>query len=246
MFDEPNQLAAALRRVRDLSEENERLNAQLKHAREKHAELEARYLNLEEQSSLDPRTKEMGILNPSGFEQRKREIQSLLDRENDAIFAIFVIDVDGFKRVNDTLGHPVGDKVITSLAKTLRQSTRPTDMVTIARPGGDEFVIILKINSFDADRIALRAETINFRFRENCAGYIGNTPISLSFGLAIFNKQSEKIWKIIQTYSDDVSKTFVEEMEKLADLCLLEAKRRGKKRICWKDFDGKFKERVFE
>lgn len=248
-FDQ-NQFLEALktleRRIRRLRREVRKLVRENGLLKNRCAELEAQCLILKEQNSLDSRTSDMGILNPSGLEQRKGEIQSLLNREEGIIFAILAIDIDGFKRVNDTLGHPIGNRVITSLARTLRQSTRPTDTVTIARPGGDEFVVILKINSLDAEKIAPRAETINFRFRENCADSIGDTPISLSFGLAIFNKQSEKIWEAVRQYSDDISESFIGEMEKLADLCLLEAKRRGKKRICWKDSDGTVKERIFE
>ena len=55
-------------------------------------------------------------------------------------FAILCIDLDHFKQVNDTLGHPVGDALLKAVAERLRHNTRPTDLV--ARLGGDEFAVI--------------------------------------------------------------------------------------------------------
>jgi diguanylate cyclase (GGDEF)-like protein len=56
-------------------------------------------------------------------------------------FALAVVDVDHFKRVNDTFGHPAGDSVLAAVAATLRDKLRPTDL--IARFGGEEFVLLL-------------------------------------------------------------------------------------------------------
>lgn len=234
--------------INQLKEENERLKTQLAHNEQKRAELEILCAKLQEQCSLDPRTSDSGILNPAAFEWKKKEVESLFDRGESSIFALLMIDIDGFKGVNDTLGHPIGDKVITSLAKTLRRSTRAADTVAIARPGGDEFAVILKIGDWDEDKIASRAKTIEFRFREDCSEYIGDTPISLSFGLEIFDARAKKLWEINSAPSDNDSivTSFVDEVERHADLCLLEAKRRGKKRICWRDSYGTLKEKTFE
>lgn len=230
-----------LKKILFLEEENDTL-------RERVAVLEAQCAELEKLCLLDPRTGNFGILNPRGFWQKNKEIESLLTRRCKSAFALFVADIDGFKGVNDRLGHDIGDRVISCLAETLNRSTRPTDIrAEVARPGGDEFVVILEINdNFDDEKIASRATEINSYFQKACAKYIRDTPISLSFGLRIFDECSFNIWKSVQKHSDDTPKTFMDEIQKLADLCLLEAKRRGKKRICWKDFDGKFKEKVFE
>ena len=56
-------------------------------------------------------------------------------------FAVMVIDLDRFKQVNDRHGHSAGDKVLVSVAKTLRASLRPSD--TLARIGGEEFLVLL-------------------------------------------------------------------------------------------------------
>jgi diguanylate cyclase (GGDEF)-like protein len=61
-------------------------------------------------------------------------------RDNHKI-AVFVLDVDHFKRINDSLGHDVGDALLSAVGKRLLNSVRETD--TVARLGGDEFVIVL-------------------------------------------------------------------------------------------------------
>ncbi|MCP1845583.1 diguanylate cyclase (GGDEF)-like protein [Bradyrhizobium sp. USDA 4524] len=71
-------------------------------------------------------------------------------------FAVFCLDLDGFKQVNDTLGHPVGDKLLCAVADRLSACVREID--TVARLGGDEFAIIQCgiHDSGDAERLARR------------------------------------------------------------------------------------------
>jgi diguanylate cyclase (GGDEF)-like protein len=71
-------------------------------------------------------------------------------------FAVFCLDLDSFKQVNDTLGHPVGDELLCAVADRLRACVREID--TVARLGGDEFAIIQSgvENSEDAERLARR------------------------------------------------------------------------------------------
>jgi diguanylate cyclase (GGDEF)-like protein/PAS domain S-box-containing protein len=79
--------------------------------------------------------------------------------ENDAFdgsqVTAMVLDLDGFKRVNETFGHPVGDQVLQSAARRLRESIKDRD--SIARLGGDEFGVLVRIRSTqDAPKIAAR------------------------------------------------------------------------------------------
>jgi len=79
-----------------------------------------------------------GLPNRVHFHEKLKEILSL-NREEQRV-AVFYLDLDRFKKVNDTLGHPVGDDLLKTVADRLRNCVREVD--TVARLGGDEFAII--------------------------------------------------------------------------------------------------------
>ena len=97
-----------------------------------HRQENVRLANLAQQ---DPLT---GLLNRAGFEEF---IQHALRTEGATSLALICIDLDRFKAVNDTYGHPAGDAVLRTFAQRLRSLVRPSDAV--ARLGGDEFAIAL-------------------------------------------------------------------------------------------------------
>ncbi|GJD97818.1 putative signaling protein [Methylobacterium iners] len=84
----------------------------------------------------DPLT---GLPNRLLLHERLKEALGRLHRNGEAC-AVLLIDLDRFKPVNDTLGHPMGDALLSKVADRLRSTVRPTD--TVARIGGDEFVIL--------------------------------------------------------------------------------------------------------
>ncbi len=90
----------------------------------------------EEQAYTDPLT---GLSNRRALD---RYIQRLCRRRTACEFAIFLIDLDHFKSINDTLGHAAGDCVLRQVGEILLNETRPTDIVV--RTGGDEFVLVLQ------------------------------------------------------------------------------------------------------
>ena len=99
--------------------------------------LQADLVKAEEQASIDPLTR---IANRGTFDRTlKRMIEAA--RKNNAAMSLAMIDVDHFKKVNDTFGHQVGDRVLLCTAEWLRSSIRHTDFV--ARYGGEEFAAIL-------------------------------------------------------------------------------------------------------
>ena len=94
-----------------------------------------------------------------------------------------MVDIDNFKRINDTSGHLLGDRVIRDVAEILKRSVRLFDICT--RFGGDEFAVVMPgTGSEDAMRIAER-------IRERIASYrpvdaeLDHPPITVSLGLAV-------------------------------------------------------------
>jgi diguanylate cyclase (GGDEF)-like protein len=91
---------------------------------------------------------------------RERLAEALIHVERGQRLAVLCLDLDHFKNVNDSLGHPVGDELLRAVAVRLRGCVRETD--TISRVGGDEFAIIqTDINdATDAERLALRISEV--------------------------------------------------------------------------------------
>lgn len=94
------------------------------------------------------------------------------------IFSVAMIDIDHFKRVNDTLGHQVGDRVLKQLAEILRKATRKNDLV--ARWGGEEFVVILDATNLKNARIPLE----RIRQMVEIADFGINRKVTISIGFA--------------------------------------------------------------
>jgi len=101
---------------------------------------EGRLLHLSQRDALT------GLLNRAGFE---KFVQSKLHSDPGSPIALLYIDLDRFKPVNDTYGHPVGDQVLQQFANRLLGVVHPSDAV--ARLGGDEFAIVLREVGPDAD-----------------------------------------------------------------------------------------------
>lgn len=97
--------------------------------------------------------------------------------------SIILMDIDHFKSINDTYGHPVGDKVLMRVAKVLRANARKTDIV--ARYGGEEFAILME--EADAAAAIQIAERVRQSVRKEIfASEIGSFHCTLSLGIASF------------------------------------------------------------
>jgi len=97
-----------------------------------------------------------------------------------ASFALVMLDLDGFKRVNDTYGHEAGDRLLVALAQALDAETRDIDLV--ARVGGDEFVVILP--DVDADSAAPIAERMVHAIHRASRETYPDCRVTASAGLA--------------------------------------------------------------
>ncbi|MEO6059172.1 MAG: diguanylate cyclase [Candidatus Limnocylindria bacterium] len=115
----------------------------------------------------------------------EREVQR--HERHERAFAVLLLDVDRFKALNDTHGHPAGDAVLRQLARVLEESTRKED--TVARFGGEEFLVILPETpaegaTLKAERIRAAIEGHRFAIDEGGA----EVSVTASIGLALFPK----------------------------------------------------------
>ncbi|MBB1074561.1 EAL domain-containing protein [Rhodoferax sp. 4810] len=148
---------------------------------------------------------------------------SLVDRLDQAVrqatihqrsFALLFLDLDHFKTINDSLGHPVGDQLLCAVAGRLNSVLAPTD--TLARLGGDEFVI-LQENITDHNAPLTLADWIIIRHRAPyplAGGY--ETTATLSIGISIFPEDATDATTLI----------------KYADTAMYAAKTAGRNRVC--------------
>ena len=144
---------------------------------------------------------------------RLRQAISLSRRSKKSI-AVFFIDLDNFKAINDGLGHQAGDEVLKTFVTRARSTLREAD--TLGRMGGDEFLTILP--DLPESRPAIRvAEAILIKARE--AILVDGTPVVVgaSIGVAIFPEDGTSAEKLIQS----------------ADIAMYEAKRNGRNRVCF-------------
>jgi diguanylate cyclase (GGDEF)-like protein len=127
-----------------------------------------------------------GLKNRRRFEEDLRTELARSRREGIS-GALLMLDLDEFKTVNDSLGHPVGDRVIEEIAGVLGRRTRETDV--LARIGGDEFAIVLP--HCDAVEARSVADTITTGIREHVPQPEGVPQITVSVGVAMFGAGTE-------------------------------------------------------
>jgi diguanylate cyclase (GGDEF)-like protein len=151
-----------------------------------------------------------GLLNHRTFQGRMDEHVAHAQRYGKKL-SIILCDIDHFKSVNDTYGHPAGDLVLKAVARTLAKEARATDAV--ARYGGEEFAVVMP------ETDAAGALVIAERIRERVAKLgldtdQGRLQVTLSLGVATFPEDGEKKAALVER----------------ADACLYHAKRHGRNR----------------
>lgn len=170
-------------------------------------------LALEKSSQTDPLT---GVANRRHFDNQLKS-ETTRSARSSVECALILLDIDHFKRINDTFGHPTGDRVICALADLCVNQSRATDLV--ARLGGEEFAIILPdTNITDAKNLA---ERIRKHVEDVCvtsdAGEIVKWTISLGISALPVNKRSANTTEIVM-------EMFIHQ----ADSALYEAKNKGR------------------
>ena len=149
-----------------------------------------------------------GLPNRSLFTDRLQHVLDTYARRATAQYAVFFLDIDRFKVVNDSLGHIIGDKLLIAVGHKLAECIRPGD--TVARLGGDEFSLLLEdINDLKdavdvADRIHLQL-SLPFRIEEQ------EVYAAVSIGIALGSDLYHRAEQVLRD----------------ADIAMYEAKKRG-------------------
>ncbi len=123
-----------------------------------------------------------GLLNRRLLEDRVRQAIGMARRQ-DKVAALMLIDLDGFKQINDRFGHLTGDFVLRIVAKRMKECVRETD--TVARLGGDEFVVLLTGQRSPEDSAAV-AEKILASLTAPIAGGGREFRIGASIGISVY------------------------------------------------------------
>ncbi len=173
------------------------------------------YASMQVLATIDGLT---GVFNRVYFHQ-KFESEFKLAKESGYELTLVILDIDYFKKFNDTYGHLFGDVVLKSVAQTVKNSLRATD--TMARFGGEEFVIILPRTSIK--KAFEKVEYLRHKIANSViTDSLVSASVTASFGIASFPETSKSITEIIKD----------------ADNALYKAKDNGRNRIeVAKDYD---------
>ena len=155
-------------------------------SRRKEAEQKLDYI-----SSFDMLT---GLPNRN-YLMRKLDEELERTKRNNAIMAVVSLDLDGFKKINDSMGNAIGDQLLTLVANRLRKHIRKQDFV--ARYGSDEFIMIFS-DLKDKENITSLIRNLFKRFEKAFLLSDGEIFISISMGIAVYPDNGEKVQDLIQ------------------------------------------------
>ncbi|MDX1593814.1 MAG: diguanylate cyclase [Gammaproteobacteria bacterium] len=163
---------------------------------------------LRESTLRDPMT---GLHNRRFLEEYIETVVASAQRRK-AQISVMMLDLDFFKKVNDTHGHDAGDAVLKTLAKVLVENVRSSDLVI--RYGGEEFLVILvDTRDQDADEVAEKVRAAVEATKFQVPG--GTLQKTISIGVADYPKDGDTFWQAM----------------KYADVALYQAKERGRNRV---------------
>ncbi|MFD1252119.1 Diguanylate cyclase DosC [Devosia equisanguinis] len=209
--DAMRQLAQRLlSETRRMQDTNRQLEKKLEASRDDIAALQRDLDDVRRESMLDPLTK---IANRKSFDEG---LAGAIDdaKRTRAPLSLVLVDIDYFKKFNDTYGHQTGDQVLRLVAMTLKSNIKGRDLA--ARYGGEEFVAVLP--STDLDGAVIAAENVRKAIqakellKRSTNEKLGR--VTASFGVAMFR-------------ADDNASSLIER----ADRCLYAAKRAGRNRV---------------
>jgi diguanylate cyclase len=209
-----NVLGEVMRETRTIQLNAQKSRDELRSTQEKVKKSEARIheleMELETTSDLVRHDQLTGVLNRRGLEDMFNKEVARAQR-HDTLLCVGMLDIDNFKKLNDSLGHDVGDQALIHLANVCRETLRPQD--TVARFGGEEFIILLPETPLEDASVAL-------------------TRLQRELTKKFFLNDNEKV---LITFSAGVTQMMPEDTQatviKRADEAMYKAKQTGKNRV---------------
>lgn len=182
---------------------------------ERRSQLERTNIELEQQNREDPLT---GLSNRRAFDEQLLQQMTLRIRDPHAManpIGVIMIDIDFFKKVNDTYGHDAGDAVLKKLAEVLAMTTRTEE--TVARYGGEEFILLAPLTTPDELMMAAERIRATLELMETQIPSGELIKVTASFGVA--------------TLAHPMTRDDAPQLIKAADEALYEAKAAGRNRV---------------
>ena len=165
-----------------------------------------------------------GLPNRTYFLQRLEQSIQLTQRNPNHQYAVLFIDLDNFKLVNDTLGHEIGDQLLTHVANRIKLLLRESDLV--ARLGGDEFAVLLD-NITDRNHVLMGVRRIQQQLSQPFAIEERRISIGASIGIAFGHleyRQAEAVLKDADTAMYQAKRQAIEKSQLEVDLQLKQQK----------------------
>jgi diguanylate cyclase (GGDEF)-like protein len=153
--------------------------------RQQRLALEQENQSLQQDALVDSLT---GLANRRQLEQRLEQHLSEMQRGTISALALCLLDLDGFKPINDAFGHDAGDHLLQEVGKRLQTALRQSDLV--ARLGGDEFVLVLT-STTSTQRVERLLNRLTDRIRQPVIFRDTTVSVTASFGCALLQPQAE-------------------------------------------------------
>lgn len=170
-------------------------------------QLDQARMSLQQVAHYDPLT---NLINRRGFNQTFAE--KLIEHSaNNQMLAVMFLDVDHFKRINDSLGHDAGDELLKAIAERISSATRTEDVVS--RFGGDEFCILISLHNYE--EVEHLANRVMQKMKEPIALAGRHMVMTTSIGISVFPQDG----------------LTCDELLKHADLALYQSKGNGRNRL---------------
>ncbi len=153
-----------------------------------------RSYNIDKEKAIVDEAKRDSLTKLYNKAETKNAIVRVIGECPDESHAMFLIDIDDFKAINDTFGHTYGDTVIIDVANTIKENFRSEDIV--GRVGGDEFLVFMK--DVPQDKAIEKARNLCRALEKSYRGDVVSKQISISMGIAFYGKDGKTFQSLFE------------------------------------------------